>query len=344
MLIDLIIPAYNAHKTLPRALVSIANQTIKDKVKVTIVDDASPDGGYDKVVAPFKDLLNINIITLDKNGGPGTARKVGVEKTNLPYIMFLDADDIYTDSLLFDGTVKYLEQNPLCAMVSVNFIEESENQIYTIHRNDLTWCFSKTYRRGFLQKNNINFSDLRSNEDLEMNTKVRLSLKKLEFGEEYIEFITDKVGYLWSYKEDSITRKEEARYSYNEGIIGGIEAKMRALEFAKENTQGCFLEILGQVPQLYNDFNNVANDRPNKPEWLELVFTKMLEYWEKFGKKVYDDLPKIDKALIFNKRDVSRNGHVLPMVTFEEFIDMLNRGFIDENFKRKYLVYEKDNT
>ena len=40
-MIDVIIPAFNAHETVERALLSILNQTIKDEVKVYLVDDFS---------------------------------------------------------------------------------------------------------------------------------------------------------------------------------------------------------------------------------------------------------------------------------------------------------------
>ena len=41
--IDIIIPAYNAHNTIDKALASIACQNISDKIKVTIVNDCSPN-------------------------------------------------------------------------------------------------------------------------------------------------------------------------------------------------------------------------------------------------------------------------------------------------------------
>jgi hypothetical protein len=37
----------------------------------------------------------------------------------------------------------------------------------------MVWVFGKIYRRIFWQRKGINFSDLRSNEDLELNTKIK---------------------------------------------------------------------------------------------------------------------------------------------------------------------------
>ena len=56
-MIDIIIPAYNAHDTLYKTLSSIALQTIKDKVNVYIINDYSKKS-YKKEIDTFKDIFN----------------------------------------------------------------------------------------------------------------------------------------------------------------------------------------------------------------------------------------------------------------------------------------------
>ena len=93
-MIDLIIPAYNAENTIGRALASIVAQTRPRKFMVTVVDDGSTDATA-AVVKKFKGLIPLQYIKLEENlGRPGLVRNVGIEKTNCPYIMFLDSDDI----------------------------------------------------------------------------------------------------------------------------------------------------------------------------------------------------------------------------------------------------------
>ena len=68
-MIDIIIPAYNAHKTISKTLSSIAlQQNVKD-LNVYIIDDLS-DKDYEKEYDLFKDVLNIKIYRLEKNMGP----------------------------------------------------------------------------------------------------------------------------------------------------------------------------------------------------------------------------------------------------------------------------------
>ena len=49
-MIDLIIPAYNAHDFISDLLFSVASQTISDKINVIIVDDCSKKDYKDKEI------------------------------------------------------------------------------------------------------------------------------------------------------------------------------------------------------------------------------------------------------------------------------------------------------
>ena len=83
--IDVIVPAYRAHATLGRTLDSIAAQTIAGELCVVVVDDACPEGGYRDVVAPFLSRLNIQLLRLPRNLGPGGARQAGIDATGINF-------------------------------------------------------------------------------------------------------------------------------------------------------------------------------------------------------------------------------------------------------------------
>jgi len=161
-MIDVIIPAYNAHNTIENTIRSIISQTWKDKIKITIVDDVSQKD-YKEIVEKYKSEIEIQTIRLEKNSGPGVARRVGQEQTNNPYIAFIDADDIYTDMLFFQGAFEALESNKNTVIVIGDFLEEIEPFTYYPHQRDGVWVFGKIYRREFLSRNKITFTDARSN-------------------------------------------------------------------------------------------------------------------------------------------------------------------------------------
>jgi glycosyltransferase involved in cell wall biosynthesis len=335
-MIDVIIPAYNAHATLERCLLSIANQTIADKVQVIVVDDKSPDGGYKDIIAKYSHLLKIKEVTMEVNGGPGTARRVGVDNSNNPYMTFIDADDIFLDGLFFEGSLEYLDKTPHCVMVSAGFYEQQDNRQVNTHIDDMVWVFGKIYRRVHWQRKGITFSDLRSNEDLEVNTKIRLTLNKSpENGqEEHIMFVKDKFVYLWQFKEDSITRKPDdqgqvCEYSFNTGLVGAIDAKLRAYTFKGIDVLNTQQEIVRQIPGFYDQIHSILQERPNRKDFVNNVFTKMVEFWNKLGKDVWEKVPEHEKAILFNRRNNEREQHIMPKFSFPDFIKMLDEGKFD---------------
>ena len=95
-MIDIVIPAYNAHKTIKKTLLSIMMQVNIDEINVYLIDDFS-DYGYEKEINLFKDKMNINLFRLNKNRGPGFARQYGIEKSKAEYIIFMDSDDCFYD-------------------------------------------------------------------------------------------------------------------------------------------------------------------------------------------------------------------------------------------------------
>lgn len=67
-MIDVIIPAYNAHSTIVRTLSSIAMQLNRNELKVTIVNDGGE--GYEDLVNLFKPILDVQEISYKENRGP----------------------------------------------------------------------------------------------------------------------------------------------------------------------------------------------------------------------------------------------------------------------------------
>ena len=350
-----VIPAYNAHKTILRTVLSILSQTYASKLKILIIDDVSPDGDYLNIVQAFTGLVSIQAIRLEKNGGPGIARAKGLEialaDPNAKYITFIDADDIYTDNLFFNEIINYMDANPTCVMTSATFLEQVVREIdgkkqvdMVPHIEDMVWVFGKIYRLAFLKKHNIQFSELRSNEDLEFNTRIKLVLgqgwyengEKVEPSElvkkEYIFFLKDKAVYLWQFKDDSITRKQDENgkafeYSYHTGLIGATQAKQRALRLPNANPDFKGKEIMAVVFENYNQFNSIIHDRP---EYLEKktpeLFKVWREFWLEFGKAEFAKYSENDLGIMFNQRSNMHTRHIIPKLTFHQFRAMLESG------------------
>lgn len=92
--LTIIIPCYNAKKTITETLESLNNQTNKD-FKVVIIDDGSIDHTLE-VVYELIPRLHLDIeVFKQSNSGVSATRNFGMKRSNTRYIAFLDADDRY---------------------------------------------------------------------------------------------------------------------------------------------------------------------------------------------------------------------------------------------------------
>lgn len=213
-MIDVIIPAYNAHSTIGRTLHSIAMQANIRDISVTIVDDCSPDGGYDDFVERFSPFMEVQEVRTERNGGPAVARQTGLDETDGDFVVFMDADD----TLFSSHALLILEREIRTGgldMVGGNFVEELEDGRYVTHGENWVWMFGKIYRRSFLDRFLIRFNETRANEDTGFNTLVKALTNHYKF--------IPQVVYLWHYKRDSITRIDNGVYAFDSGHIGYIE-------------------------------------------------------------------------------------------------------------------------
>ena len=90
----MILPVYNAEKTLNRAIDSIIKQTIGfNNIELLIIDDKSTDNSRE-VIKQYLKYDNIKPIFLKENSGsPSKPRNIAIKKVTAPYLMFIDNDD-----------------------------------------------------------------------------------------------------------------------------------------------------------------------------------------------------------------------------------------------------------
>ena len=88
---SVIIPIYNAQKTLKRCLDSIIGQRRED-VEVVLINDGSADESG-RIIKEYASRFN-NIVSLSQeNSGVSAARNRGLEAAKGTYILFVDSDD-----------------------------------------------------------------------------------------------------------------------------------------------------------------------------------------------------------------------------------------------------------
>jgi glycosyltransferase involved in cell wall biosynthesis len=90
--VSVVIPAYNAARTINRAVESALGQT-RQPAEVLVVDDGSPDGAsLAAALARYGDRVTLS---RKPNGGAASARNHGIDRARGSVIGFLDADDYW---------------------------------------------------------------------------------------------------------------------------------------------------------------------------------------------------------------------------------------------------------
>lgn len=93
MKISIIMPVYNAEKTIRESLDSIQEQSFRD-FDIVFIDDCSTDGTSAILEGFQKDSgIPCRIVRQEKNGGVAAARNRGLQEAAGEFLAFVDADD-----------------------------------------------------------------------------------------------------------------------------------------------------------------------------------------------------------------------------------------------------------
>ena len=236
--VSIIIPVYNAEKTLEKCLNSVMGQRY-DNYDVILINDGSSDGS-DRICKEFqKKHKNIVYIEQD-NMGASCARNAGMEKASGKYIVFVDSDDrISADFLKIMTDVARKNNAQLVACEFTNYdpktgfrdrrcsydtdIKRSGKSVKrelthkafdNRSKQNLTNSVCKLFLRDIIEDNNIRF---RSN--------VRLFEDTL-FVSEYYQFI-DKFVYIHRSMYNRLLHEGSEINSYKPDVFNEIDNTLK---------------------------------------------------------------------------------------------------------------------
>lgn len=99
-MISIIVPVYNAVKTLRECVDSILSQSFSE-IEVILIDDGSKDSSLQICDEYAANDFRVKVFH-KPNGGVSSARNLGIENAQGEWITFIDADDYITEGY-FDG-------------------------------------------------------------------------------------------------------------------------------------------------------------------------------------------------------------------------------------------------
>jgi glycosyltransferase involved in cell wall biosynthesis len=115
-MISIIIPMYNAAKTIVSLLESIETQDFRD-FEVIIIDDVSTDDSLN-LVESFKRDFKIDIYKMSINSGPAAARNFGATKAKCEILFFIDSD-VYLEKDVLKNVNEFFKDKEKKCMIGV---------------------------------------------------------------------------------------------------------------------------------------------------------------------------------------------------------------------------------
>jgi len=217
---SIIIPAWNAQKTLRRTLISVLQQTC-DAWEVIVVNDGSTDNTA-ALLEEFSYQANIQVIH-QPNSGVSAARNRALKQAQGDFVLFLDADDWVDDHFLasFVQTLENSHGRPVDLIVG-NLVDDRIGSIrkygyfaaqempYLLGELEMSdnigYLHNKCYSRRVIEANGLHFLEgISMSEDLLFNLRYFNSITNCQ--------VIDSAAYHYENVMDSLSKK---RVQYNE--------------------------------------------------------------------------------------------------------------------------------
>ncbi|CUJ18826.1 glycosyltransferase family 2 protein [Cognatishimia activa] len=262
--ICVVIPTYNAEKTIGAAVLSALAQP--EVVEVIVVDDCSSDKSAESAEKAGAGDARLTVIRQQKNGGPAAARNAALQASRADFIALLDSDDVYApqrfskivadepfdmiadniafvpedrilDDLFFSGLA---ESEADCSVISLENMIEGNISRPGEHRAELGFL-KPIISRAFLEKHGLKYqSDLRLGEDFD------LYLKMLAKGAVFLK--CNNVGYVARVRADSLSGSHSGR---------DLEALYHSVRASRDNfemSHSCQNQLDNYLSQLRQRF------------------------------------------------------------------------------------------
>ena len=207
-LISIIIPVYNAEKTLARCIDSLLQQSFSD-FEILLIDDGSTDSSLDICQKYAAGDAGIKVLH-HENAGVSITRNRGMENASGKFLMFCDSDD-YVEPEWCEKLLQGIRTKEDAWVVSnaykVNFSGECKAiDDLQHHPKSETYCdiylkylspylWNKIYNAGIIRQNNIRFRpDVELGEDAVFNTEYYKYCSSVTYIPEPLYYYCDNAG------------------------------------------------------------------------------------------------------------------------------------------------------
>ncbi len=335
--VSLIIPVYNVEKYLRRCLDSLIVQTIDfDEMEILLINDGSKDGS----LGICKEYANIydNIKVFDKeNEGVSKTRNFGLDKASGKYIMYLDSDDMLTES-----TIKTV----------LDFFDKHYDEVDVVTYPEKAYLPNGTTRPLHIRYKILNKTGIYDMKKLPFLFQVRLNIAVKNQFENNVKFDEDM-----GYHEDQKYCSEMLRDKLKLGFVNGCEYKyiIHDDSITGENTnpialfepttkywEELFASFNESVPQYYqslfvHDMGWKLSQNCLLPYYLhgkefETQCNRLWKLLERVDVDLIMKHPSLDGFHRFYFLEKKKNANITPVVMDDKFLLMhKNEALLKKN-------------
>ena len=141
-LATIIIPVFNAEKTLPMTMQSLLSQTMaQNDMEIILINDGSQDGSgvlCDKYAEDYTNVFAIH----QSNGGVSSARNNGIRNARGKYLFFLDSDDAFSPETV-ENVVLFFEEH----YDEIDVVTYPLTYIYESGKRNVHWRYKKILKK-----------------------------------------------------------------------------------------------------------------------------------------------------------------------------------------------------
>ena len=208
--VSIIIPVYNAEKYLGKCLESLLSQTLQE-MEIICVDDGSSDGSPE-ILKRFQERDGRVRILTQENQYAGAARNNGMKEAQGEYLLFLDADDFFENTLLekvynqgkkmeadivLFGAKQYNDKTGIVSPAFWYFKRDAlprENPFSGKTENTDVFAlvtpapWTKLFRREFVEKQGLSFQGLQNSNDVYFVLTALALAEKITYVDEELVF------------------------------------------------------------------------------------------------------------------------------------------------------------
>lgn len=277
--VSVIVPAYNAEKTIEKCLESLLNQTLKE-IEIIVINDCSKDNTL-KILKKYKN--KIKLIDNKENLGPAASRNKGLDIAKGKYIGFVDSDDWVATNMYELMSSRMTDKVDLVACSRINVTKKGETPIINKNKDTDAKAFTKTsnyncdkiFKREIIEKYNLRMPEQYSYaEDFAFGIRYKYYANKMCILEE-------PLYYYLADSEGSITN------SYKRNLLNIIKVLEDMIEFFKK--ENSFEKYEKELVELcagfyvrrvreFKNFNDKKLQREFVKEFLQLFKTNFKKY------------------------------------------------------------------